>query len=46
MRKRLRRLRAFIANIFAPPPGVDEHSEDEKKKLIVEAMLHGRSCCG
>ena len=46
MKKRFRRLRAFIANIFAPPPDVDEQSEDEKKKLIVEAILHGRSCCG
>jgi hypothetical protein len=42
----VRRLRALLAILFAPPPGVAQISENEKQKLAVEAMLIGRSCCG
>jgi hypothetical protein len=42
----IRRLHAYLANLFAPPPGIAQISENEKQKLAVEAMLIGRSCCG
>ena len=42
----LRRLRALLAILFAPPPGDAQIPENEKEKPAVEAMLFGRSCCG
>jgi hypothetical protein len=39
-------LRSAYALLFAPIAGENENTEHPNANLVVEAMLHGRSCCG
>jgi len=41
-----RRIGAFLRLAFGRRPDRDEKTRTPKNNIEVEAMLHGRSCCG